>query len=177
MDEDRSSSTGAPPTPIPQERRTSSACVPAPPFATKDASSQNPAFRSRLVPLLRLQTTVSVPSKSSPLQSPILLTDLASELSQYHATDPVPAPSVATADVGHVALRTTDAFVSPVRSRSEPGSFNSSLKPSRTLRHILRRQPSLPKTRELASFPRSRVHSCFRYGLLPRQPGSGHLLE
>jgi hypothetical protein len=89
-------------------------------------------------------------------------------------TDPVPAPSVAAADVGHVALRTTDAFISPVRSRSEPGSFISSLKPSRTLRHILRRQASLPKTRELASFPHSRVHSCFRHGLLPGPPGSGH---
>ena len=39
---------------------------------------------------------------------------------------------------------------------------------------ILRRQASLPKTREFASFPHSRVHSCFRHGLLPGPPGSGH---
>ena len=154
--------------------RTSSACVLAPPFATKDASSQNPAFRSRLAPLLRLQTTASVPLKSSPLQSPILPTDLAPEFSQYHAAESVSAPSAATADVGHVALRTTDTFISPVRSRSKPGSSISSFKPSRTLRHILRRQASLPKTREFASFPHSPVHSCFRHGLLPGPPGSGH---
>jgi hypothetical protein len=61
-----------------------------------------------------------------------------------------------------------------VRSRSEPGSFISFFKPSRTLRHILRRQASLPRTREFASFPHSRVHSCFRHGLLPGPPGSCH---
>ena len=69
-------------------------------------------------------------------------------------------------------LRAMESIVGSVRSSSEergcavsfpPSDLDrssiSSFKPSRTLRHILRHQASLPKTREFASFPHSRIHS------------------
>jgi len=47
-------------------------------------------------------------------QIPALPADLASELAQYDATEPISTPSITTADAGHVAPGTTeaDAFLS-----------------------------------------------------------------
>ena len=53
-------------------------------------------------------------SGPAPPQTPILPADLASELAQYDATEPVSTLSAATADTSHVAPGTTnaDAFLS-----------------------------------------------------------------
>ncbi|KAF9649123.1 hypothetical protein BDM02DRAFT_3095272 [Thelephora ganbajun] len=53
-------------------------------------------------------------STPTPPQTPALPADLASELAQYDATEPVSTPSSSTADASHVAPGTTeaDAFLS-----------------------------------------------------------------